>query len=386
MLTEQPPLDALRLRPLKEILLGGHEISTRTVAQTAKALATESRIFDHELLKAVAPDLRAFQKNIRTGSALGCGATITRLASRKSNAGAANARAFIDQVRKDLRNFQSRNKLERVVVINVASTEPKSARKKSHASWAGLEKALKQKASPLPASSLYAIAAIESSMPYVNFTPSLGVDVPAILELAAANNVPVMGADGKTGETLLKTVLAPMFRDRALHIDSWVGHNVLGNGDGEVLDSVANKSAKLETKNGVIASIAGYEPQVRTTIEYVKSLNDWKTAWDHVHFRGFLDTQMTLQFVWQGCDSILAAPLVLDLARLADYHAAGNQGGVMSHLACYFKSPMGTQQHAFGRQMKMLADYAAENLARENESNPPPNRKAKARRKRRIPR
>jgi len=199
--------------------------------------------------------------------------------------------------------------------------------------------------------------------PYVNFTPSLGANVPAIRERAIDHGVPIMGADGKTGETLLKSVLAPMFRDRVLQIDSWVGHNVLGNGDGRVLDSVANKSSKIQSKNGVIGSVVGYAPQTRTSIEYVESLHDWKTAWDHVHFRGFLDTRMTLQFVWQGCDSILAAPLVLDLARLADYHAARGRGGVMTHLACYFKSPMDVRDHAFDAQMQMLHDYVAQELS-----------------------
>lgn len=381
MLTERPPLSQLPLCKLSSIILGGHEIASRTAQQTAESLMRDSRIFDGELLKVVAPDLRAFQKNIRTGCALGCGPTITRLASRNRANAKTTARAFVDQSRRDLRDFKRRNELDRVVVINVASTEPRMTAKKSHTSWTALDKALSQKSSPLPASSLYAIAAIEEQMPYVNFTPSLGVNVPAIQELAESLGVPIMGADGKTGETLLKTVLAPMFRDRALPIDSWVGHNVLGNGDGLTLDSAANKSSKLDSKNGVIGSITGYQPQVRTTIEYVESLGDWKTAWDHVHFRGFLDTRMTLQFVWQGCDSILAAPLVLDLARLADYHAAQNRGGVMSHLACYFKSPMGVREHAFGAQMQMLIDYASRDLETTAETKPTPKRKTQSRRR-----
>lgn len=381
MLTERPPLSDLPLRPLTDITLGGHEISKRTLAQTADALRRDSRIFDKELLKAVAPDLRSTQKNIRTGCTLGCGPTITHLATRDKAKAKTTARAFIDQARSDLRAFKRRNKLDRVVVVNVASTEPRYRAQKSHATWTALAKALTQKTSPLPASSLYAVAAVEEQMPYVNFTPSLGANVAAIRELAASTNVPIMGSDGKTGETLLKTVLAPMFRDRNLPIDSWVGHNVLGNGDGLVLDSVANKSSKLDTKNGVIHSITGYKPQVRTTIEYVQSLNDWKTAWDHIHFRGFLDTRMTLQFVWQGCDSILAAPLVLDLARLADYHAAMNRNGVMTHLACYFKSPMDVNEHEFGAQMRMLIDYAAHDLNAKHAANPTTKAKRASRRR-----
>ncbi|MCB9852483.1 MAG: inositol-3-phosphate synthase [Phycisphaerales bacterium] len=379
MMTERPPLSGLPLRNLADFVIGGHEIAGRTALQAAESLMRDSRIFDRELLDNVAPDLRAYQKNIKTGCTLGCGPAITRLASRDHANARTTARAFVDRSRKDLRDFRRRHKLDRVVVINVASTEPRFAAKKSHANWSALEKALLNKTSPLPASSLYAIAAIEEGMPYVNFTPSLGGNVTAIRQLAELRGVPIMGADGKTGETLLKSVLAPMFRDRNLPIDSWVGHNVLGNGDGLVLDSAANKSSKLDTKNGVIGSITGYRPQVRTTIEYVESLGDWKTAWDHVHFRGFLDTRMTLQFVWQGCDSILAAPLVLDLARLADYHASMNRGGVMTHLACYFKSPMGVKEHAFGAQVQLLVDYASHDLDTTAKPNATPMQKNKSR-------
>lgn len=362
MLTEESPLGALPLRPFSKIALGGHEISNRTIQETATALARDSRLFDARLLAAVKPDLAKYQKNIRTGGALGCGDAIASLASRPNARKTPTSRAFVDRVRRDLREFATREKLERIVVVNAASTEPPNAPKASHKKWRDLEKSLTAKKATLPASSLYAIAAIEEGCPYVNFTPSLGANVPAIREFAEERGVPIMGSDGKTGETLLKSVLAPMFRDRALRIDSWVGHNVLGNGDGRILDTDANKASKIETKNGVIASVVGYAPQTRTGIEYVESLHDWKTAWDHVHFRGFLDTRMTLQFVWQGCDSILAAPLVLDLARLADYHAACGRAGVMKHLACYFKSPMGVAEHDFGAQMQMLHEYVDRDL------------------------
>ena len=119
------------------------------------------------------------------------------------------------------------------------------------------------------------------------------------------------GQDGKTGETLLKSVLAPMFAARNLEVLSWVGHNIFGNLDGLVLDDPANKAAKIKSKDQLVGSILGYEPQTLVSIEYIRSLGDWKTAWDHIHFRGFLGTPMTLQFTWQGCDSLLAAPLVL---------------------------------------------------------------------------
>lgn len=211
----------------------------------------------------------------------------------------------------------------------------------------------------LPASSLYALAAIEEGMPFINFTPSLGANLPALRERAIELRVPVMGSDGKTGETLLRSALAPMFRDRHLQVLSWAGYNILGNRDGQVLTSPKNRASKLEGKNSAIVALVGAKPETTTSIEYLSSLHDWKTAWDHVHFRGFLGVKMSLQFTWQGCDSILAAPLVIDLARLADLHAHLGLAGVMTHLACFFKSPMDVKEQGFAAQMRMLRDYAA---------------------------
>ncbi len=363
LLTEQPPLSALRLVPWTALVLGGHEISRRTIREAAEALHRDSGLFDSALLKAARPLLQRFQRNVRPGTVLGCGDAIRRLADLRAVNERTTAAALIGRFRRDLREFARTHRLDRVVVIHLASTEPPFSLGRAHRRWPDLERALSRKTSPLPASSLYAIAAILEGMPFIAFTPSLGVDVPAIRELAAACNVPIMGSDGKTGETLMKTALAPMFRDRALRIESWVGHNVLGNGDGLILDSTQNKAAKIIGKDSVVSSIVGYAPQTRTSIEYIPSFGDWKTAWDHVHFRGFLNTQMSLQFVWQGCDSILAAPLVLDLARMADYHAARGRAGVMTHLACYFKSPMDVRVHDLAAQVNMLHEYAARDLA-----------------------
>ena len=168
------------------------------------------------------------------------------------------------------------------------------------------------------------------------------------------------GKDGKTGETLLKTVLAPMFALRNWRILSWVGHNILGNGDGRALDDPANKASKVRAKDQVISSIVGYKPSTIVTIEYLPDMGDWKTAWDHIHFQGFLGVKMTMQFIWQGCDSILAAPLVLDLARLALLAQRRGEVGILRHLACFFKSPLGVEDHDFFRQFALLEDYVAE--------------------------
>jgi myo-inositol-1-phosphate synthase len=136
-----------------------------------------------------------------------------------------------------------------------------------------------------------------------------------------------------------------------------VGHNIFGNRDGLVLDDPANKASKIHTKDQVIAQIVGYKPQTHVSIEYIESLDDWNTAWDFIHFRGFLGVKMSLQFTWQGCDSILAAPLVLDLARLALFARRRGEAGVLRHLACFFKNPTGVAEHDFFEQFALLEGY-----------------------------
>ena len=119
-----------------------------------------------------------------------------------------------------------------------------------------------------------------------------------------------------------------------------------------------NKRAKVDSKDHLVHEILGYRPQTLVSIEYIESLGDWKTAWDHVHFTGFLGTPMSLQFTWQGCDSVLAAPLVLDLARFTDLAARRGQTGELTFLACFFKSPQGVEEHRFDRQFQMLEQWA----------------------------
>jgi myo-inositol-1-phosphate synthase len=194
-------------------------------------------------------------------------------------------------------------------------------------------------------------------MPYVNFTPSTGASLPAVEALALHRGVAIAGRDGKTGETLVKSVLAPMFARRNLRLLSWVGHNILGNLDGRVLSDPRNKESKVRSKDQVIGEIVGYPVQTHTSIEYIESLDDWKTAWDHVHFQGFLGVRMAMQFTWQGSDSALAAPLVIDLARLALFSQRRGESGVLKHLACFFKSPMGVTEQDFFRQFALLEEY-----------------------------
>jgi myo-inositol-1-phosphate synthase len=148
-----------------------------------------------------------------------------------------------------------------------------------------------------------------------------------------------------------------MFAHRNLRVLSWQGYNILGDRDGAVLADTRNKSAKVATKDGLLPAILGYPLHTHVGIDYVPSLHDLKTAWDFVHFEGFLGFKMTMQFIWQGCDAILAAPLVLDLVRFADLAQRRGEAGPMTHLACFFKQPIGVAEHDLHRQWQMLVDY-----------------------------
>jgi myo-inositol-1-phosphate synthase len=358
MVTALPLFDGLDLDRPADFVIGGHDIRRTDFRQSVRELHQRSNVFEPSLAEACAEDLARWGENVRVGTVLYAGPTIARLADLPEAQAADSARGVIARVQADLRAFQETQRLDQVVVVNVASTEPPFELGDVHDSVERLRPALERRNQRvLPASALYAWAAVDLGWPYVNFTPSLGASVPAIQELARERRAPLAGKDGKTGETLMKTVLAPMFARRNLQVLSWVGHNIFGNRDGVVLNDPENKASKVRTKDQVVTQILGYKPQTHVSIEYIESLDDWKTAWDHIHFQGFLGVKMILQFTWQGCDSMLAAPLVLDLARLALFAQRRGEDGVLRHLACFFKSPMGVEEHDFFRQFEMLEEY-----------------------------
>jgi len=355
-----PLFEGLGLPQVSDFVIGGHEIRQGSFTESVEEFRRVSGVFDSEWLKACHEDLEAASQRVRPGTTLGSGPTIQKLGQWTIDDTRFTPRDTIDRLGADLDAFASQEKLDHVVVLNVASTEPPFPADPSHRTWSDLGRALKEKGDPVvPASTLYAVAAFERGHTYINFTPSLGASCPALLELAAATGSLLAGKDGKTGETLLKTVLAPMFAQRNLRVQSWVGHNIFGNRDGLVLDDPSNKSAKVVTKDRVVTGILGYKPSTVVSIEYVPDMGDWKTAWDHIHFKGFLGSKMTLQFIWQGCDSLLAAPLAIDLARLADLERRRGGSGVLRHLSSFFKSPEGVVEHDFFKQFQLLVDYAS---------------------------
>ena len=356
-----PRFQKLGLADWSAFTIGGHEIRESTYAAEARTLHEKSGVFAEALFEAVRPDLERFGRNVRPGTLINVGRTIESLATGTSlSLRGERPAAAIERISADLAEFRQREKLEHVVVVNVSSTEPPISEEARGLSWSALQQKLDREAvSPVPASSIYAIATMRSGCDYVNFTPSIGSDLPALEELALEQGVLHVGRDGKTGETLMKAVLAPMFAARNLEVMSWVGHNIFGNMDGKVLDDPINKANKVRSKDHLLTEILGYKPSTLVTIEFIEDMADWKTAWDHIHFRGFLDTQMTLQFTWQGCDSLLAAPLVLDLVRFTERERQRSKSGVMKHLASFFKSPMGAGvPPEFHKQYALLEEWA----------------------------
>ena len=325
MVSETELFAGCDLPPLSSLVFGGHDTVDCPLPKRAEALAAEG-VLPHGLPSVVAAELAAADREIRPG---GPAPGDTR-----------DAAELVDTFAADIRDFVRRCGLSRAVVVNVASTEPAP------------------KGTELPPSSLYAAAALRAGCPYVNFTPSTGLHHPALASAAESSGLPYAGRDGKTGQTLLRSVLGPMFAQRALAVRAWSGTNLLGGGDGASLADPGAAAAKNAGKERVLADTLGTTPQGEVHIDDVPALGDWKTAWDHIAFDGFLGTRMVLQTTWQGCDSSLAAPLVLDLARLVSRAHETGLSGPLSELGFYFKDPVGNGPAALGEQYAALAELA----------------------------
>ncbi len=360
LMTALPDFAGLDLAPVAGMTFGGWEIRPGSWVESAHEIRDRSGTLSWPLLAAVEGDLAAFDRRVRPGLVAGSGSAIARLAAPRRPESPA---AFLERAAHDLAAFRREERLDGVVVVNVASSEPPLPEDLAArlSTWKGFAREAARKGpARIPASVLYAAAAIEADCPYVNFTPSAGSSPEGIARRALERGIPHMGSDGKTGETWVKTVLAPAFLARHLRVLSWEGHNILGDRDGAILAHPENARGKIQDKDAALREILK-DPALhsRVRIDYVPSLDDWKTAWDFIHFEGFLGVKMALQFVWQGCDAILAAPMVLDLARLADLARARGESGWMTHAACFFKSPQGTDTHDFLAQFARLKEYAA---------------------------
>ncbi len=260
-------------------------------------------------------------------------------------------RDLAEQLRQDIREFKAKHKLDRMVMVWCASTEVYIKAGPQHATIEQFEKAMDRNDEAIAPSMLYAWAAIMEGVPFANGAPNLTVDTPALLQLALSRGVPVSGKDFKTGQTWMKTVIAPGLKARMLGLEGWYSTNILGNRDGEVLDDPASFKTKEESKLSVLHTILqpelypdlynGFSHVVR--INYYPPRGDNKEGWDNIDIVGWMGYPMQIKVNFLCRDSILAAPIVLDLALFMDFAQRAGMKGIQEWLSFYFKSPMAAQ-------------------------------------------
>jgi myo-inositol-1-phosphate synthase len=257
-------------------------------------------------------------------------------------------RDLAEQLRQDIRDFKSRHHLDRLVMVWCASTEAFIRPGPSHATLEQFEKAMERNDDAIAPSMLYAYAAIMEGVPFANGAPNLAVDTPALIQLASERGVPVAGKDFKTGQTWMKTVIAPGIKARMLGLLGWYSTNILGNRDGEVLDDPASFKTKEESKLSVLHTILQPEqyPDLYRDFSHVVRINyypprgDNKEGWDNIDIVGWMGYPMQIKVNFLCRDSILAAPIVLDLALFLDFAQRTGMKGIQEWLSFYFKSPM----------------------------------------------
>jgi myo-inositol-1-phosphate synthase len=272
---------------------------------------------------------------------------VTRLHGTNVKSGR-NKRDLAEQLRQDIRDFKAAHGCDRVVAVWCGSTEIFIRLSAVHQSLAAFEQAMEEDHPDIAPSMLYAWACLMEDVPYNNGAPNLAVDTPALLELAEQRGVPISGKDFKTGQTWLKTVLAPGIKARMLGLAGWYSTNILGNRDGEVLDDPASFKTKEESKLSVLHTILQPEvyPELYRGFSHVVRINyypprgDNKEGWDNIDIVGWMGYPMQIKVNFLCRDSILAAPIVLDLALFSDFAHRAGLSGIQEWLSFYYKSPM----------------------------------------------
>lgn len=287
---------------------------------------------------------------------------------------------LMEQVREDIRRFKEENNCDRIVVIWAASTEIYVPMSEDHMSIAALEKAMKEdKKEVVPPSICYAYASILEGCPFIMGAPNLCLDIPAMWDLSKQHNVPIAGKDFKTGQTMMKTVLAPALKTRMLGLSGWFSTNILGNRDGEVLDDPDSFKTKEVSKLSVIETILDGEeyPELykdiyhKVRINYYPPRNDDKEGWDNLDIFGWMGYHMQIKVDFLCKDSILAAPLLLDLVLFSDLAKRAGMSGIQTWLSFYLKSPMHDFEHKpvhdlseqfamLKNQLRLFAGYEAD--------------------------
>ena len=331
--------DFVPLATLDDIVFGGWDIFEDNAYEAAKHCG----VLTNEDLEKVRP----FLESIKPMRGVFDQGFVKKLSGTFIKTGKSKM-DYAEQLCADIAEFKKKNDLARVVAVWCGSTEVYRAPSDVHSTLAKFEKGLRESDENIAPSAIYAYACLRSGVPYANGAPNLSVDFPAMQELAKEKGLPICGKDFKTGQTLMKTILAPGFKARYLGIEGWYSTNILGNRDGEVLDDPESFKSKEVSKLGVLEHILqpALHPDLYKDIAHVVRINyypprgDNKEGWDNIDIFGWLGYKMQIKIDFLCRDSILAAPIVLDLALFMDLAQRCGMGGIQEWLSFYFKSPM----------------------------------------------
>jgi myo-inositol-1-phosphate synthase len=331
--------DFVPLSGLKDLVFGAWD----PIPDDAYTAATKAGVLDEQDLKPIA----AFLKGIKPMPAVFDQKYVTRIKGRNVKKGKSK-RDLAEQLRRDMRRFKKAKRCNRLVVVWCASTEVFIKPGPAHSSIAAFEAAMARSDKAISPAMLYAWAAIMEGIPFCNGAPNLAVDTPALRQLALERGVPISGKDFKTGQTWMKTVVAPGLKARMLGLQGWYSTNILGNRDGEVLDDPASFKTKEASKLSALHTILQPEtyPDLYKDFAHVVRINyypprgDNKEGWDNIDIFGWMGYPMQIKVNFLCRDSILAAPIVLDLALFSDFAARAGMKGVQEWLSFYYKSPM----------------------------------------------
>jgi myo-inositol-1-phosphate synthase len=331
--------DFVPITDLKDVVFGGWDIYTDNAYEAAR----KAGVLHNEHLAA----LKGFLETVKPWPAVFDSSYVKKLHGENVKKGK-NKRDLAEQVIADIERFKKEQNLSRLVMVWCGSTEVYREAGDVHSTIEKLEKGLEESNPDIPPSMIYAYAAIKSGIPYCNGAPNLSADVPALLELAKRTGSPISGKDFKTGQTLMKTILAPGFKARLLGMNGWYSTNILGNRDGEVLDDPESFKTKEVSKLGVLEHILqpNLYPDLYGKIHHVVRINyypprgDNKEGWDNIDIFGWMGYPMQIKVDFLCRDSILAAPIVLDLALFSDLASRAGMGGIQEWLSFYYKSPM----------------------------------------------
>jgi myo-inositol-1-phosphate synthase len=331
--------DYVSVAGLDDIVFGGWDIFT----DDAYTAASRAGVLDQRLLDQLEDELKA----IKPMTAVFEQAYVKKITGPNVKKGA-NKADLAEQVIADINAFKTKHGCDRLVAVWCGSTEVYRKPTDVHQSLAAFEAGLKASSDDIAPSQIYAYACLKLGIPYANGAPNLSVDIPALVELARQNRVPIAGKDFKTGQTLMKTILAPGFKARLLGLQGWYSTNILGNRDGEVLDDPESFKSKEVTKLGVLDHILqpALYPDLYGKFDHVVRINyypprgDNKEGWDNIDIVGWLGYPMQIKVNFLCRDSILAAPIVLDLALFMDFAKRAGMHGIQEWLSFYWKSPM----------------------------------------------